>query len=84
MLSAVWNKYPHKELLCYQMCGTSTLIKSYDIISCVGQVPSQRAMMLSDVRDKYPHKELRYYQLCGTSTLTKSYDIISCVGQVSS
>jgi len=83
MISSVWDKCPHKELWCYQLCGTSTLAKSYDIISCVGQVPSQRAMILSDVWDKYPHKEL-WYQLCGTSILTKSYDIIICVGQVSS
>jgi cobalamin synthase len=66
------------------VCSSSILTKSYDINICVGQVSSQRAMMLSAVWDKYPHKELWYYRLYGISILTKSYDIISCVGQVSS
>jgi len=43
ILSTVWDKYPKK---------------SYDIISCVGQLSSQRAMILSAVSDKYPQKGL--------------------------
>jgi len=62
------------------VCGTSILTKSFDVISCVGQVSSQRAIILSAVWDRYPQKELWYYQLCGTSILKKSYDFIRCVG----